>query len=120
MGAPSSNLTLENNVITGSLSVLSNGNIITGNNVSSTREYAIDLKKTTGNIVTNNYLLSSKHFGDNAVSFTDDNIIKDNYPIAPDVLIDVELVNNFENIVTVTVPNSTGAVTIQVSDKNTL
>ena len=117
LGAPSSNLTLENNVITGSLSVLSNGNIITGNNVSSTREYAIDLKKTTGNIVTNNYLLSSKHFGDNAVSFTDDNIIKDNYPIAPDVLIDVELVNNFENIVTVTVPNSTGAVTIQVSDK---
>lgn len=117
LGAVSSNITLENNVITGLLSVSSNNNIIAGNNISSTREYAIDLKKTTGNIVTNNYLLSSNHFGDNAVSFTNENIIKDNYPIAPDVLINVELVNNFENIVTVTVPNSTGTVTIQVSDK---
>ena len=113
----SPNITIEDNVITGLLSILSNDNTITGNNITSEKEYAIDLKKTTGNKVTGNYLLSSKHFGDDAVSFTGDNIVKDNYPIAPDVLINVELVNKFENIVTVTVPNSTGTVTILVSDK---
>ena len=117
VGVSCENLTFNENTVDGLLNVFSNNNIVTGNNITSEKEFAIDLKKTTGNIVTNNYLLSSKHFGDNAVSFTNENIIKDNYPIVPDVLIDVELLNSFENIATVTVPNSTGTVTIQVSDK---
>ena len=117
IGNTCENLTFHNNTVEGVLSVFSNNNTITRNNITSEKEYAIDLKKTTGNIVTGNYLLSSKHFGDNAVSFTNENIIKDNYPIAPDVLINVELVNKFENIVTVNVPNCSGNVSIHVSDK---
>lgn len=117
IGSDSSNIKVENNTINGLVTVLSNNNIITGNNITSTKDYAIDLRKTTGNIITNNYLMSSKEFGNTAVSYTNPNTIQDNYPIAPTVFISVELVNNFENIVTVTVPNVTGTVTIQVSDR---
>ena len=111
------NLTFNGNAVGDVLTIFSSNNTITGNNITSQKDYAIDLKNSRGNIVTGNYLLSSKHFGDNAVSFKNDNIIKDNYPFAPDVLINVELVNGFENIVTVNVPNCSGNVTIQVSDK---
>ena len=117
LGNECKNLTFTNNTVDGILYVLSNSNRITGNRINATAEYAIDVKKNSGNIITNNYLLSSKEFGNSAVKFTNENVIKDNYPIAPDVLINVELVDNFENIVTVTVPNSTGAVTIEVSDR---
>lgn len=117
IGNTCENLTFNNNTVEGILSIFSNNNTFTGNNITSTKEYAIDLKKSAGNIVTGNYLLSSKNFGDGAVSFANENIVKNNYPIAPDVLIDVELVNKFENIVTVTVPDCSGNVTIQVSDK---
>ena len=111
------NLTFTNNTVDGMVYVFSNDNTIIGNKINAIGDYAIDLKKTSGNIVANNYLLSSKEFGNSAVKFTNENIIKDNYPIAPDVLINVELIDNFENIVTITVPNSTGAVTIEVSDR---
>ena len=117
LGNACENLTFSNNVVDGVLYVLSNNNKIIGNKINSSHDYAIDVRKTSGNIITNNYLLSSKEFGDSAVKFTNENIIRDNYPIAPDVLINVELIDNFENIVTVTVPNSTGAVTIEVSDR---
>lgn len=117
IGNACENLTFSNNEVDGILYVLSNNNKIIGNRINSSDDYAIDLRKTSGNIITDNYLLSSKEFGNSAVKFTNENIIRDNYPIAPDVLINVELIDNFENIVTVTVPNSTGGVTIEVSDR---
>ena len=117
LGNECKNLTFTNNAVDGILYVLSNNNKIAANKINSTSDYAIDLRKTSGNIITNNYLLSSKEFGNSAVKFTNENIIKDNYPIAPDVLINVELIDNFENAVTVNVPNLTGTVTIEVSDK---
>ena len=106
-----------NNTITGLVTVQSNGNTITGNNITNSKTYAVDLKKTTGNVVTDNYLLSSKHFADEAVSTVSGNVIKDNYPLPPAMNIDIELLNNFENLVTVTVPNATGSITFSVSDK---
>ena len=112
----SNNIFRNNTVIGGTITVQSSGNLISDNNVSSTKNFAVELKKT-GNTVMNNYLLCSNSFADAAVRTYGVNTIKDNYPFPPTITINVESVDRYENMVTVAVPNVTGSVTIKVSDK---
>ena len=111
-----SNNIFRNNTVIGTITVQSAGNYIEGNNVSSTKSYAVELRKS-GNYVMNNYLLSSNNFADNAVNSFGTNTIKDNYPLPPVININVEDIDKYDKIVTITVPNCTGSIAIQVSDK---
>ena len=108
-----------NNDVAGNVTVSANNNVIKENNIVSTSDYAVDLGTTTGNTVTDNYLVSSLYKGDFAVTGDlDNNVVINNTPVAP-VVVDADTVWIGNNAtVTVTVANSTGNVTITVNGKN--
>ena len=112
------NTTFENNNVSGTVTVSGNDNFIVGNNITSTGDYAVDLKTTTGNVVTDNYLIASLYKGDAAVNYAgEDNIVADNDPIVDiSVIADSVLVGSDATVV-VTVVNGTGNVTINVNNK---
>ena len=61
--------------------LLSVNNVIKGNNITTTGNYAIDLGTKTGNTVTDNYLVSALYGGDAAVKYTNaNNIVENNSP----------------------------------------
>ena len=70
-----------NNTVSGTVTVSGNDNELKKNTIASTGDYAIDLKSTTGNNVTDNYLTASVYKGDKAVKFTNkNNVVENNLP----------------------------------------
>ena len=78
------NTELTDNTITGLVTVNSDANTLTGNDIRTSSEYAIDLKTGAGNTVTDNTLYASEKVGDAAVNFAEDkdNTVKENYPLS--------------------------------------
>ncbi|WP_405265534.1 beta strand repeat-containing protein [Methanobrevibacter sp.] len=113
------NANFTDNTVTGTVTVNSNDNTIKNNMITTTGDYAIDLKAKTGNTVTDNTLIANGRYGDVAVKFTNaDNVVENNTPVA-NIEIEANSVwigNN--NTITVTIVNGTGSVTIKVNDKN--
>lgn len=93
------------------------GNVISENRIISNDTYAIRLKNSGNNTITNNYLISADYHGDEAILSNRENIIENNYPLTPIIQVDKENPNSFECLVTVLVPNSIGTVEIIVKNK---
>jgi len=112
------NTTFENNIVNGTVTVNGNDNNILGNDITSTGDYAVDLKSTTGNLVTGNYLTAELYKGDAAVKYGgENNTVENNYPaISIDVVADSVWIGSNGTVV-VSVVNGTGNVTIKVNDK---
>ena len=114
------NTTFANNSVSGTVTVSSNNNRIVGNDIISAGAYAIDLKTTTGNNVSNNYLIAANAKGVNAVNSAgeNNNITSDNRPYQANITVVADSIWIGSNgIVTVTVTNATGSVTIKVNSK---
>ena len=62
------NTTFANNTAKGTVTVLSNNNVITGNMIETTGDYAIDLKTTENNTIKNNILIANNKTGNDAVN----------------------------------------------------
>ena len=107
------------NDVNGTVTVSANNNVIKGNNITTTGNYAVDLGSKTGNNVTDNYLVAALYKGDAAVKFSNaNNIVENNLPVAPVVVVaDSTWIGN-NATVTVTVANTTGTVTITVNGKD--
>ena len=112
------NTTFANNDVSGTVTVSGNGNAITENTVLTTGDYAVDLKSTANNIVTDNYLVASLYNGDLAVNYVDEsNIVENNGPLA-DVSVTADSVWVGSNgAVIVNVVNGAGNVTVKVNNK---
>ena len=119
IAAAAKNTTFENNTVKGLLTVNSNENRIVGNVISSETDYAIDLKSTSNNTVTNNKLASADKLGDEAVKYAEgkDNTVVRN---GGNAVIDIDVKNAFivnNNTIAITVLNATGNVTVKVNNK---
>ena len=74
-----------NNTVVGSIEIShrnAKNNTITGNNITTSKNYAIDLKSNTGTetVITDNILNSAKGFGDAAINHKEDStLVIDNY-----------------------------------------
>jgi hypothetical protein len=112
------NVNFTDNVVFGTVTVNSNGNIIMFNNITTTGDYAVNLNAKTDNVVTENILIANEFYGDDAVAYTDDsNIVVDNYPM--DLLMDVYAepvyVNDEVEIEVTTIDDFSGNVTVIVN-----
>jgi hypothetical protein len=84
-------VTFIGNDVNATVTVNSNDNVIKANNITTTGDYAVDLKTKTGNNVTDNLLIASELKGDSAVkSASETNIVENNYPVTSDLAITVE------------------------------
>ncbi|WP_405320094.1 Ig-like domain repeat protein [Methanobrevibacter thaueri] len=98
-------------------------NTITGNNITTSHNYAIDLKtyKGTETVITDNILNSKNGFGDSAINHKeDDTLVIDNYQdAAADISVSVDPIKVGQNAVFNVVVNETSMtkVTIFVSGK---
>ena len=111
------NTTLFDNDINATVTVNSNDNSIESNNIIVAGDYAIDLKTSTGNNVTDNELIAKLYKGDAAVKYSGENTVKDNTPaVAIAVAADDVLVGSNATVV-VNVVNGAGNVTIKVNNK---
>ena len=114
------------NEILATVTVNSNNNIIRQNNITTTGDYAIDLKTSSNNVVTDNVLHAKLAIGDDAVSYdsANNNTVENNLPINVDAIIEVgNIWYGTENIAYVTVTNSdgalaTGSVTFKINGKS--
>ena len=119
IAAAAANTTFTNNYAKDALTVSSNDNIITDNQISTEKDYAIDLKSTSGNTVKYNVLSSKDKMGDDAVKYAEgkDNVVKNN---GMNAIIEIEVANSWSgdnNAINITVVNATGTVTVKVNDK---
>ncbi len=114
------NVVFEDNIVTGTVTVNSNGNTLTGNNITSTGAYAVTINNArSDNTVTGNTLIANGKYGDVAVSYNEanNNVVENNLPLA-EIEIDAPSVwIGDNNTITVTIVNGTGSVTIKVNDK---
>ena len=112
------NTTFTNNDVTGTVTVSGNENTIVENTIASTGDYAVDLKTTSNNTVTDNYLTASLYKGDAAVNnANENNIVENNNPkVIITVTADAVLVGSNGTVI-VNVVNGTGNVTIKVNNK---
>ena len=111
------NVNFTGNTMTGTLTVNSNNNVITANNITTADAYAVDLKSTTGNNVTENYLIAAELKGDAAVNGDGDtNIIENNLPLSSNLVITVENITYGEDaIVNVEFnPKATGTIVVSI------
>ncbi|WP_406534486.1 beta strand repeat-containing protein, partial [Methanobrevibacter sp.] len=109
------------NTVTGTVTVQSGSSTIVGNNIISTGSYAVDLKTTSNNVVTDNYLVSSDKKGDEAVNVGSGsgNVVQNNGPIDVGLALAVEKTNFWlpnTNTVTVTASGE-GTVEIKVNGR---
>ncbi|WP_298521906.1 Ig-like domain-containing protein, partial [uncultured Methanobrevibacter sp.] len=119
IAAAAKNTTFTNNYLKDALTVNSNDNTITGNKISTEKDYAVDLKSTSGNTVTKNVLSSVDKMGDDAVNYAADknNTVKLN---GRNAIIEIAVADAWSgnnNTVNVTVAEATGTVTIIVNGK---
>ncbi|MEE0938673.1 Ig-like domain repeat protein, partial [Methanobrevibacter sp.] len=86
------NTTFANNIVTGTVTVSGNENTIVDNTVMATSsEYAIDLKSTVNNTVTDNLLYASELAGDAAVKHgNENNTISHNYPFESVLIVEAD------------------------------
>ncbi|MBQ6627482.1 MAG: Ig-like domain repeat protein [Methanobrevibacter sp.] len=106
-----------NNLVKDTVTVNSNKNTITDNQISTEKAYAIDLKSTTNNTVKYNTLSSADKMGDDAVNFAEDkdNVVKNN---GMNAIIQIEVVNSWSgdnNTINITVVNATGTVNVNIN-----
>jgi hypothetical protein len=119
IAAAAKNTTFTNNYLKDALTVNSNDNVITDNQISTEKDYAVDLKSTSGNTVTKNVLSSADKMGDEAVKYAADknNTVKYN---GLNAIIEIDVADawsGYNNTVNVTVVEATGNVTIKVNGK---
>ncbi|WP_458403478.1 Ig-like domain repeat protein [Methanobrevibacter sp.] len=119
INAAATNTTFDNNHIEETLTVNSNNNVITNNQISSTGDYAVDLKSTSNNTVKFNSLSSKDKMGDGAVKFVEDkdNAVAQN---GMNAIINIDVADSWSgenNTVAINVVNATGSVTIKVNNK---
>ena len=114
--------TFVGNDVSGTVTVTSNNNAIENNTIISTDDYAVDLKTTTGNNVTGNFLMAKGKYGQDAVrtSKPESTIIEDNRPYDPELVVKVENITVGEDaIINVTVnENLNGIATVIVDGKS--
>ena len=124
--ANAKNVIFANNTVVGSIEISNKNaknNIITGNNITTSNNYAIDLKTYTGTetVITNNILNSKLGFGDAAINHQDDEtLVIDNYQNASaDISASVEPIKVGQNAVFNVVVNETSMTkaTIVISGK---
>jgi hypothetical protein len=85
------NTTFTNNDVTGTVTVSGNENTIKDNNIISSGEYAVDLKSTVNNIVTDNVLYASELVSDAAVKYdNENNTINHNYPLESALIVEAD------------------------------
>ena len=99
IAAAAKNTTFQNNAVKGLVTVNSNDNLISGNMIAAASEYAVDLKSTSNNNVTDNILYANELVGDDAVNFAEDknNTVKNNYPIDPVLVVEAADITVGEN-----------------------
>ena len=119
LGTTAKNTTFTDNTVNGLVTVKSNDNVITGNEITSTSDYAVDLGTTSNNTVTDNKLASADKLGDAAVKYAEDknNTVVRNGGVA---VITIDANNVFvgnNNTIAITVVNGTGNVTVKVNNK---
>ena len=124
--ANAKNVTFANNTVVGYIEFgnkNAKGNIITGNNITTSKNYAIDLKSYTGTetVITDNILNSKNGFGDAAISHKDDDtLVIDNYQdAAAEISVSADPINVGQNAVFNVVVNETSMTkaTILISGK---
>ena len=111
------NTTFTNNYVKDTVTVNSNDNVITDNQISTEKAYAIDLKSTSGNTVKYNVLSSKDKMGDDAVQYAKDknNTVKNN---GMNAIITIEVANSWSgdnNTINITVVNATGTVDVNIN-----
>ena len=111
------NTTFTNNVINGTITVNSNDNNIKDNTITTTGDYAIDLKTSTGNNVTGNTLIANAKYGNVAVKVSNENNITNNVPTADINIITNPVWTGNDATVSINVPNATGNITIEINGK---
>ena len=112
------NTTLLDNDINATVTVNSKNNNIELNNIIVAGEYAIDLKTSTGNNVTENYLIAKLYKGDAAVKYSGENNVKDNTPyVAISVAADDVLAGSNATVIVNVINSMGGNVTIKVNNK---
>ena len=112
------NTTLLDNDINATVTVNSKNNNIELNNIIVAGEYAIDLKTSTGNNVTENCLIAKLYKGDAAVKYSGENNVKDNTPYVAISVAAADVLAGSNATVIVNVINSMGGnVTIKVNNK---
>ena len=119
IAAAAKNTTFTNNHLKDALTVNSNDNVITDNQISTEKAYAVDLKSTSGNTVKHNDLSSKDKMGDDAVSFVEgkNNTVEQN---GMNAIIEIEVADAWSgdnNTINITVVNATGTVTVKVNGK---
>ena len=104
--ANAKNVTFANNNVVGNIEFGNKnaiGNIISGNNITTSKNYAIDLKTYTGTntVITDNILNSNKGFGDAAINHKEDaSLVIDNYQdAAADISVVVDDIKVGQNAV---------------------
>ena len=113
------NTTFVKNNVSDTVTVNSKNNTIVENKVIVSGDYAIDLKKNTGNTVTDNYLVAKKFHGNKAVSYSNsNNVVENNLPLAEIIITADPVWIGSNGVVSVNVPNATGTVTIEVNGKS--
>ena len=85
------NVTFKDNTLSDLLTVSSSENTIQNNIIKSASTYAVDLKTSSNNTVTDNILYGNELVSDAAVNFVEgkDNIVKDNLPVDPELVVSV-------------------------------
>ena len=106
-----------NNLVKDTVTVNSNENTITDNQISTEKAYAIDLKSTANNTVKFNTLSSADKMGDDAVLYSEDkdNVVKNN---GMNAIIQIEVANSWSgdnNTINITVVNATGTVNVNIN-----
>ena len=108
------------NIVTGTVTVSSNDNVIVLNNITTTGDYAVNLNAKTGNTVTGNILIAKEYYGDAAVKYTNENnVVEDNYPMDIDMIVSAEpiFVGQDAEITISALENFNGIVTVLVNGK---
>ena len=113
------NTTFTNNNVSGTVTVNGNNNRIEDNTITTADTYAVDLKSTTGNNVTGNYLIAKELYGQDAVNAAnrDADLIEENRPINPEIVVKVDNITVGEDaLIDVTLnENATGTVVVNVN-----
>jgi hypothetical protein len=111
--------TFANNTVSGTVTVSGNNNVIQENNITATGDYAVDLKTTTGNTVTDNRLISNIGEGDACVNYAEGNVVKDNYRFVVELSVSAEDINIGETaVINISISNgATGTVQVIVDGK---
>jgi hypothetical protein len=112
------NTTFVGNNVSATVTVNSNDNVIKENNIITTGNYAVDLKSTTGNNVTDNLLIASALKGDAAVSSASEtNLVENNRPVPASLVVVADNITVGETaVIKVSVtPGATGAVNVTVN-----